>query len=199
MYRELGLSVKRTRRKRLQRALAPQPLLTRPNQEWALDFASDVTAGGQRFRVFGVIDCFTRQCLALEVATSFSSRRITRILERLMVEYGKPQAIRSDNGSEMTSRHYLAWAITWKIDLVHIQPGKPTQNGGMESFNGKLRDELLDGEIFYTLKEAQIVIENWRRHYNTARPHSSLGYRPPAPEALVWPAPKEVVKMQSLN
>jgi len=179
VYRELGLSVKRTRRKRLQRALVPQPLLTRPNQEWALDFASDVTAGGQRFRVFGVIDCFTRQCLALEVATSFSSRRITRILERLMAEYGKPQAIRSDNGPEMTSRHYLAWAITWKIDLVHIQPGKPMQNGSMESFNGKLRDECLNTSWFWNLFDARRKISAWRVEYNSRRPHSSLAYRTP--------------------
>ena len=127
------MSVKRTRRKYLRRALQPRPALTAPRQEWALDFASDVTAAGQRFRVLGVIDGFTRQSLMLATSTSFPSRRVTRVLERAIADYGKPQAIRCDNGPELTSRHFLAWAIQWKIDLVHIQPGKPTQNRGMES------------------------------------------------------------------
>jgi len=129
VYRELGLSVKRTRRKHLRRTLQPRLALTAPNQEWALDFASEVTAAGQRFRVLAVIDSFTRQCLVLEVASSFPSRRVTRVLQRAIAQYGKPQSIRRDNGPELTSRHFLAWAIECKIDLVHIQPGKPTQNG----------------------------------------------------------------------
>jgi putative transposase len=108
VYRELDLIVKRTRRKHLRRTLQPWPALTAPSQEWALDFASDVTAAGQRFRVLGVIDSFTRQCLALEVATSFPTLRVTRVLERVIATHGKPQSIRSDNGPELTSRHYLA-------------------------------------------------------------------------------------------
>lgn len=186
VYRELGLSVKRTRRKRLRRTLQPRPVLTAPNQEWALDFASDVTAAGQRFRVLGVIDSFTRQCLALETATSFPSGRVTRILERAIVAYGKPQSIRSDNGPELTSRHYLAWAIEWKIDLVHIEPGKPTQNGGMESFNGKLRDECLNTSWFWNLFDARKKISAWRIEYNSRRPHSSLGYLTPNEFARQW-------------
>lgn len=188
VYRELGLSVKRTRRKHLRRTLQPRPVLTAPNQEWALDFASDVTAAGQRFRVLGVIDRFTRQCLALETATSFPSRRVTRILERAITEYGKPQSIRSDNGPELTSRHYLAWAIEWKIDLVHIQPGKPTQNGGMESFNGKLRDECLNVSWFWNLFDARRKISAWKMEYNSRRPHSSLGYSTPNQFARQWRA-----------
>lgn len=186
VYRELGLSVKRTRRKRLRRTLQPRPVLTAPNQEWALDFASDVTAAGQRFRVLGVIDRFTRQCLVLETATSFPSRRVTRILERAIAAYGKPQSIRSDNGPELTSRHYLAWAIEWKIDLVHIEPGKPTQNGGMESFNGKLRDECLNTSWFWNLFDARKKISAWRIEYNSRRPHSSLGYLTPNQFARHW-------------
>jgi putative transposase len=188
VYRELGLTVKRTRRKHLRRTLQPRLVLTAPNQEWALDFASDVTAAGQRFRVLGVIDSFTRQCLALEVATSFPSRRVTRVLERAIAAYGKPQSIRSDNGPELTSRHYLAWAIEWKIDLLHIQPGKPTQNGGMESFNGKLRDECLNTSWFWNLIDAKRKISAWKTEYNSRRPHSSLAYRTPDEFARQWQA-----------
>ena len=179
VYRELGLSVKRTRRKHLRRTLQPRPVLTERGQEWALDFASDVTAAGQRFRVFGVIDSFTRQCLVLDTAASFPSRRVTRMLERAIAEHGKPQSIRCDNGPELTSRHFLAWAIDWKIDIVHIQPGKPTQNGGMESFNGKLRDECLNTSWFWNLFDARGKISTWKAEYNSRRPHSSLGYRTP--------------------
>ena len=188
VYRELGLSVKRTRRKHLRRTLQPRAALTAPNQEWALDFASDVTAAGQRIRVFGVIDGFTRQCLVLETSTSFPGRRVTRELERAIVMYGKPQSIRCDNGPEMTSRHFLAWAIEWKIDIVHIQPGKPTQNGGMESFNGKLRDECLNVNWFWNLFDARRKISDWKTEYNSRRPHSSLGYLSPDEFARQWQA-----------
>ena len=181
VYRELGLMVKRTRRKHLRRAIVPRPALTAPNQEWALDFASDVTAAGQRFRVLGVIDSFTRQCLALEAATSFPSRRVTRLLERAIAEHGKPQAIRSDNGPELTSRHYLAWAIEWKIDLVHIQPGKPTQNG-------KLPYEYLNTSWFWNLFDARRKISAWKTEYSSRRPHSSLGYLTPDEFARQWKA-----------
>jgi putative transposase len=179
VYRELGLSVKRTRRKHLRRTIEPRPVLTAPNQEWALDFASDVTHASQRFRVLGVIDSFTRQSHVLETATSFPSRRLTRELERAIAAHGKPQAIRCDNGPEMTSRHFLAWAIAWKIDIVHIQPGKPTQNGTMESFNGKLRDECLNTSWFWNVFDARRRISAWKAEYNSRRPHSSLGYLTP--------------------
>jgi putative transposase len=186
VYRELGLSVKRTRRKHLRRTVQPRPVLTAPNQEWAIDFASDVTDPGQRFRVFGVIDSFTRESHVLETATSFPSRRVTRELERAIAEHGKPQSIRCDNGPELTSRHFLAWAIEWKIDIVYIQPGKPTQNGGMESFNGKLRDECLNVNWFWNLFDAKRKISAWKTEYNTRRPHSSLGYLTPSKFARQW-------------
>lgn len=119
---------------------------------------------------------------------SFPSRRVTRILERAIAEYGKPQSIRSDNGPELTSRHYLAWAIEWKIDLVHIQPGKPTQNGGMESFNGKLRDECLNTSWFWNLFDARKKISAWKTEYNSRRPHRSLAYKTPDEFARQWQA-----------
>ena len=188
VYRELGLSVKRTRRKHLRRTLQPRPVLTAPNQEWAIDFASDVTDAGQRLRVLGVIDSFTRQAHVLDTATSFPSRRVTRQLEREIAVHGKPQAIRCDNGPEFTSRHFLAWAIEWKIDIVHIQPGKPTQNGGMESFNGKLRDECLNVNWLWNLFDARRKISAWKMEYNSRRPHSSLGYLTPDEFARQWQA-----------
>jgi putative transposase len=178
--------VKRTRRKHLRRIVQPRPVLTAPNQEWAIDFASDVTDPGQRFRVFGVIDSFTRESHVLETATSFPSRRVTRELERAIAEHGKPQSIRCDNGPELTSRHFLAWAIEWKIDIVYIQPGKPTQNGGMESFNGKLRDECLNVNWFWNLFDARRKISAWKAEYNTRRPHSSLSYLTPHEFARQW-------------
>lgn len=134
VYREPGLTVKRRRGKRLERALQPRTVLTAPNQEWSIDFASDLTAGSQRIRVLSVIDSFTKQSLALEVDTSFPSRRVTRVLDRAIGKYGKAQAIRCDNGPELTSRHFLAWAIENKIDILHIRPGKPTENAYVESF-----------------------------------------------------------------
>ena len=180
VYRELGLSVKRTRRKRLQRMLRPRPVLTAANQEWAIDFASDVAASGQRLRIFSVVDSFTRECLALEVDTSMPSRRITRALGEVIATRDRPVSIRSDNGPEMSSRHYLAWCIEHKIDAVHIQPGKPTQNAHVESFHGRLRDECLNTSWFWNLIDARRKITAWRTEYNTERPHSALGYRTPA-------------------
>lgn len=179
VYRDLGLSVKRTKRKRLRRTLKPRPVLTAANQEWSIDFASDVAAGGQRLRVFSVIDSFTRECLVLEVDTSMPSRRVTRVLKRVMEQRGQPLAIRSDNGPEYTSRHYLAWCIEHKIDAVHIQPGKPTQNAHVESFHGRLRDECLNTSWFWNLWDARRKIGDWRIEYNTRRPHSALGYLTP--------------------
>ena len=186
VYRELGLSVKRAQRKRLRRDVKPRPLLTAPNQEWAMDFVSDVTDAGQRLRILGVRDGFTRQARVLETDTSFPSRRVTRELDRAIAEHGKPQAIRCDNGPEMTSRHFLAWAIERRIEVVHIQPGKPTQNGGMESFNGKLRDECLNANWFWNLFDARRKIAAWKTEYNERRPHSSLGYLTPNEFARQW-------------
>jgi putative transposase len=180
VYHELGLSVRRTRRKRLVRALQPRPVLSAPNQEWAVDFVSDVTGGGRRLRILSVVDSYTRECLALEVDTSLPSRRVTRALERIIEQRGAPVAIRSDNGPEVSSRHFLAWCIERRIDAVHIQPGKPTQNAYVESFHGRLRDECLNVSWFWNLWDARKKVAAWREEYNLRRPHSSLGYRTPA-------------------
>jgi putative transposase len=179
VYREAGLGIRRTRRKRLRRAGLARPAVSGANQEWALDFVHDAAESGRRFRVLSVLDVYTRECLALEVDTSFASRRVTRVLEHLVEERGRPCALRCDNGPEFTSRHFLAWAIEWKIELVHIEPGRPVQNAHVESFHGKLRDECLSASWFGSLFEARGKIAAWREEYNEERPHSSLGNVPP--------------------
>jgi putative transposase len=192
VYRDLGLSVRRNRRKRLQRVLRPKPILTAPNQEWAIDFASDVAASGRRLRIFSVVDCYTRECLTLEVDTSMPSRRVTRALAQIIESRGAPVAIRSDNGPEMSSRHFLAWCIERRIDAIHIQPGKPTQNAHVESFHGRLRDECLNVSWFWNLFDARRKIAAWRVEYNCERPHSALGYLTPK-EFAVWTASPSAV------
>jgi putative transposase len=190
VYKAAGLSVKRTRRKKLIRSLRPMLQLGAVNQEWAVDFVSDVLHAGRKFRVFSVVDSFTRECLALEVDTSLGSQRVTRVLDGIIKQRGRPLAIRSDNGSELTSRHFLAWSIENKVDLIHIQPGKPIQNAHVESFNGRLRDECLNASWFWNLFDARRKIELWRNDYNGQRPHSSLGYRTPEEFArVVAPSP----------
>src|SRR5437763_1641215 len=168
------------RLKRLVREGSPRPALTAANQEWAVDFAHDAMASGRALRVLSVVDECTRECLSLEVDTSFASRRVTRALELILTEREKPLAIRCDNGPEFTSRHFLAWCIERGIELVHIQPGKPQQNGYVESFNGKLRDECLNVSWFEDLWDARRKIAAWQKEFNEERPHSSLGYQTPA-------------------
>jgi putative transposase len=189
VYREAGLCVKRKKRKRLVRAGRPATVLTRPNEEWALDFVHDGLGTGQRVRVLTVLDAYTRECLALEVDTSFASRRVTRVLERLIAERGRPESLRCDNGPELTSRHFLAWCVERRIQLVHIEPGRPMQNGKVESFQGKFRDECLNVNWFRNLWEAREKVESWRREYNEARPHSSLEYQTPEAFATSQAAP----------
>ena len=180
VYREAGLVLRRKARKRLRRVGSPRPALSGPNQEWALDFVQDAAAGGRKFRALSVVDPNTRECLALEVDTSLGSRRVTRVLEGIIAERGAPQALRSDNGPEFTSRHFLAWCLERGIELVHIEPGKPVENAHVESFHRKLRDECLNASWFQNLFDARSKIEAWRREYNEERPHSSLGYVAPA-------------------
>lgn len=178
LYRAEGLMVRRLKRKRLARIATPSHVV-RCNQEWALDFVADAIATGRGIRVLTVVDAFTRECLSLEVDTSLSSRRVTRSLEAVIQQRGMPEAIRCDNGPELTSRHFLSWCEERKIQLIHIQPGRPMQNGHVESFNGRLRDECLNASWFHTLADARSKIAAWRDEYNGERPHSSLGYRTP--------------------
>lgn len=180
VYREAGLLIRRRRRKRLLRAGVSRPMVTEANQEWALDFVHDAAESGRKFRVLSVIDVYTRECLTLEASSGFGSRRVTRELEKVMAERGAPEAIRCDNGPEFTSRHFLAWALEKKIEVVHIEPGRPVQNAHVESFHGKLRDECLNASWFGNLFEARVKIAVWKEEYNEERPHSSLGYVAPA-------------------
>jgi putative transposase len=143
VYRAAGLSVKRNRRKKLIRIGVSQPALSAPNEEWSLDFLCDALATGRTVRILSIVDNFTRECLALEADTSFASQRVTRVLDDVISRRGNPKALRMDNGPELTSRHFLAWCMERKIAMHHIQPGKPMQNGHIESFNGRLRDECL--------------------------------------------------------
>ena len=179
VYREAGLSIRRKKRKHCVRVGQPLRAWTAANQEWALDFVHDAVDCGRAIRVLSVVDAYTRECLALEVDTSFASRRLTRVLEAIVAERGQPLAIRCDNGPELTSRHFLAWCVERQIELIHIQPGKPTQNAHVESFHGRLREECMTVSWFQNLFDARRKITAWRIEYNEERPHSSLGYRTP--------------------
>jgi len=179
IYREAGLVIRRRKRKHCVREGKPLLARSAANQEWALDFVHDAVECGRTIRVLSVVDAFTRECLALEVDTSFASRRVTRVLDAIIAERGRVGAIRCDNGPEFTSRHFLAWALERQIEVIHIQPGKPTQNGRIESFHGRLREECLRVSWFQNLFDARRKIGAWRRDYNEERPHSSLEYRTP--------------------
>lgn len=152
------------------------------NDVWAYDFVQDRTHDGKPIKMLTLIDEYSRECLAIEVQRQLRSGDVLHAVADAMLQHGIPQHIRSDNGPEFIAKALRAWMEHVGVQTLFIEPGSPWENGYNESFNGKLRDELLNGDIFYTLKEAQILIENWRQHYNTIRPHSSLGYRPPAPE-----------------
>jgi len=156
----------------------------RRNHVWSYDFVEAQTHDGRKLRLLTLIDEFTRECLTIRVARRINSFGVIETMADIMLVRGVPDHIRSDNGPEMTAKVVRNWLAQVGTKTLYIEPGSPWENGYCESFNGKLRDELLNGEIFYSLKEAQIVIEQWRNHYNTVRPHSSLGYRPPAPRTI---------------
>jgi putative transposase len=157
----------------------------RPNHVWAYDFVEDRTRDGRKLRMLNVVDEFTRECLTIRVGRKLGSADVIDVLADLFIARGAPTHIRSDNGGEFTADAVKGWISGVGAKTAYIEKGSPWENGYVESFNGKLRDELLNAEVFNTLLEARVLIEQWRVHYNTARPHSSLGYRPPAPEVVM--------------
>jgi len=159
-----------------------------PNRVWAYDFVEDRTHDGRKFRMLCLLDEFTRECLAIRVARRLTSSDVIEMLAALCLDRGVPAFVRSDQGPEFIAEAVREWIAGVGAKTAFIAKASPWENGYVESFNGTLRDELLNGEIFYSLREAQIMIEASRRHYNTVRPHSSLGYCPPAPETVPWPA-----------
>jgi putative transposase len=154
------------------------------NHVWSYDFVQTRTHEGRAFRMLTIMDEFTRECLAIDVARKLTSEDVLERLSDLFIRRGVPDYVRSDNGPEFTAKRVKDWLARVEVKTLFIEPGSPWENGYIESFNGKLRDELLNGEIFDTLLEAKVLIERWRVEYNTIRPHSALGYRPPAPEAI---------------
>ena len=180
LYTEAGLQVRTKKRKKLHRPRIPMILPTRANERWSMDFVHDQLADGRRFRVFNIVDDFSRECLEQIVDTSISGYRVSRQLNHLLETRGRPKSIVCDNGTEFTSKAMFFWSRDNRVKLNFIQPGKPTQNAFVESFNGKFRDTCLNQHWFRSLDEARQMIEAWRIDYNEVRPHSSLGYQPPA-------------------
>jgi len=181
IYREENLRVRRRGgRKRALGTRAPMLLPDGPNQRWSLDFVSDTLTCGRRFRILCVVDDYTRECLALVADTSLSGARVARELTRLIGLRGKPHTVVSDNGTELTSSAILRWSQERRVEWHYIAPGKPMQNGFVESFNGRLRDECLNETLFTSLAHARFVLDAWRHDYNHVRPHSKLGGRTPA-------------------
>ena len=163
------------------------------NHVWSYDFVEDRTHEGRRYRMLIVLDEFTHECLAIRIGRKLKAIDVIDVLSDLFIARGIPSHIRSDNGPEFVAKAVQEWITAVGAKTAYIERGSPWENGYIESFNARLRDELLNGEIFYSLRQAKIVIESWRRHYNTIRPHASLGYKPPAPEVFVpalaaWPA-----------
>ncbi len=189
IWREEGLKVPQKQPKRGRLWLNDgsivrlKPLFTK--HVWSYDFMQDRTHNGVKFRILNVMDEFTRECLAVKVARSLTSHNVIEVLIDLFIERGIPVHIRSDNGPEFIAKRVRDWLEKLQVRPLFIEPGSPWENGYIESFNGKMRDELLNLEIFYSLKEAQMLIEMWRKHYNTVRPHSALGYRPPVPATIM--------------
>jgi putative transposase len=181
LYREEKLTVRRRGgRKRAIGTRAPMLIPLRPNERWSLDFVSDQLTDGRRFRILTIVDDCTRECLALLADTSLGGIRVARELDRLMIERGKPKMIVSDNGSEFTSNAILGWADKARVEWHYIAPGKPMQNGFIESFNGRLRDEFLNETLFTTLAQARVALSMWQADYNGTRPHSKLNWQTPS-------------------
>jgi len=197
IWREEGLKVPKKQPKRGRLWLGDGSCVrlrpTHRNHVWSYDFVMARTHEGRPIKILTVIDEYTRQCLAIVAERHLRTDDVLFCLADLFVNYGTPGSIRSDNGGEFTAQAVREWLSRLTVQTLYIEPGSPWENGYNESFNGKLRDELLNGEIFYTLKEAKVMIERWRQEYNTVRPHSSLGYRPPAPETIQPPPMSQTI------
>ena len=180
IYRELGMQVRTKKRKKLVRPRIPMLLPTKMNERWSMDFVSDQLSNGRRFRVLNIVDDYSRICVGQVVDFSISGARLVRYLDQLKSERGLPSTLVLDNGPEFTGKALFFWSKANGVKLHFIQPGKPTQNAFVESFNGKFRDGCLNQHWFRDIQEASSIIENWRQHYNEVRPHSSLNYQPPA-------------------
>lgn len=174
--REEGLWVRtKRRRKHVSRARVPRPPAAAPRERWSMDFVADGLVAGRRVRIFAAIDNHTRECVALDADYTMPARTVTAALDRAVGVYGKPQAITCDNGTEFTCNHFDAWAHHAQIEIVFITPGKPTQNGLIERFNGRLRDECLNANWFESLEQMRVLLADWRRDYHETRPHSGIG------------------------
>jgi putative transposase len=158
----------------------------RRNHVWSYDFLAERTSDGRPLRMLNIVDEHSRECLKIHIDRQVKAADVVYELSELFMERGVPDYLRSDNGSEFTADFVRDWLRRVGVNTLFIEPGSPWENGYIESLNGKLRDELLNGEIFDTVTEARVITERWRRHYNTLRPHSSLGYRPPAPETYIF-------------
>ena len=193
LWRREGLKVPRKQPKRrrlwLNDGSCVRLRASHNNHVWSYDFMMARTSDGRAFRLLTLIDEYSRECLSIDVGRKLNSEDVLERLTQLFVLRGTPEHIRSDNGSEFTAKSVRNWLGRLGIRTLYITPGSPWENGYIESFNGRLRDELLNPDIFDTMREARTMIERWRRHYNTVRPHSSLGYKPPAPETIQpWPS-----------
>jgi len=181
LYREEGLAMRIRQRRRIRwNGAAAHPAATRRNERWSMDFVSDCVSTGRVIRMLTLVDDCTRECPVIEVDTSLGGLRVRRVLDRMAIEHGLPEAIVVDNGPEFRGRALAAWSEQRGVRLEFIQPGKPVQNAYIESFNGRLRDECLNANWFTSLNDARRKIETWRQDYNEQRPHSSLNYLPPA-------------------
>lgn len=189
LYTEEGLTVRtKHRTKAASRARVPQPGATAPKQRWSMDFMSARVADGRWFRILTVVDQFTRECLCLVADQSLTGEKVAQALAPVVIQRGAPRSITVDNGSEFASRVMDAWAYRHGIQLEFIRPGKPVENGFIESFNGRLRDECLNVEVFFTLDDVREKLARWQKDYNFTRPHSSLQDQAPASFAAAWVA-----------
>jgi transposase InsO family protein len=190
IWRQEGLKVPQKQPKRARLWLADGSCIRRraeyPNHVWSYDFVMERTQDGRPLKMLTVVDEYTRECLAIAVRRRLRSQDVQEVLAELFLLRGCPTHIRSDNGPEFIARMLRQWYERLTVVPLFIEPGSPWENGYIESFNGKLRDELLNGELFYTLQEARVIVEGWRHRYNVHRPHSALGYRPPAPDTRTF-------------